>query len=152
MRVIRCLGASTLLLASLLGATATLAQPTTEPTSPRSVRVDATDAAAIAANQDKEVLLEGVCGKAEWSNTGSVLTIEFKGVPRRQFSAVAFQRLKERLDRAFMGDAAKNFTGSKLRIRGRISEFRGNLQIVIGDPSQVTVVEPAASGATKPTP
>lgn len=132
------------LAACLAAASVAGAQPSTEPVAPRSTRVDATDAAAIAANKDQEVLLEGVCSKAEWSRTGSVMTIEFKGVDRNQFSAVSFQKLKERLDRAFMGDAAKNFTGAKLRIRGRITEYKGNLQIAIGDPSQVTVVEPAS--------
>ena len=110
-----------------------------------STRVEATDLAAIAANKDKDVLLEGVVSKADWSRSGAVLTLEFKGVKRDEFSAVAFEKLKERLDRAFMGDAARNFTGAKLRLRGKISEYKGNLQLVIGDPSQITVVEPATT-------
>lgn len=127
---------------ALISAASLAASPTTA-----SSRVDVTDAAAVEGAKGREVLAEGVVDKASWSGTGKVLTIEFKGVDRRKFSAVAFEKLKERLDKAFMGDAAKDFTGAKIRIRGTVSDYKGSLQIVIGDPSQITIVEPTSGPA-----
>lgn len=135
---------ASLLLVALAAAASVAAEPTTAPS-----KVDATDAAGLAAAKGREVLIEGVCSRASWSNTGKVFFINFKGVERGGFSVVAFEKLKPRLDAAFMGDAAKDFTGAKLRIRGTVSEYKGALQLVISDPSQVTVVEPA-SAASQP--
>ena len=140
---------ASLLLATLL-ASAALAEPTTAP-----AVVDAGDQAALTANLGKEVVVEGVVDRAAWSNSGKVMTIDFKDVDKSKFGAVAFVKLKERLDKAFMGDAAKDFTGAKLRIRGTIAKYGGkveslkdSLQVVITDPAVVTIVEPAAGGAT----
>ena len=132
-----------LLIAAAFAAVASAEEPTTAPT-----RVDATDAAAVKAAMGTEVLVEGVCSNSSWSKTGSVMFVNFKGVERGGFSAVAFAKLKDRLDKAFMGDAAKDFTGAKLRIRGKITEHNGVPQVVISDPSQVTIVEAASGGAT----
>lgn len=138
----------TSLCASLLIA-AFAAVVSAEPATTAPTRVDVTDAAGIQAAKDTEVLIEGVCSNSGWSKSGAIMFVNFKGVERGGFSAVAFAKLKPRLDAAFMGDAAKNFSGAKLRIRGKITEYQGKLQVVISDPSQVTVVEPATA-ATQP--
>ena len=139
------------LIALALG-NAALAEPTSAPTV-----VDATDQAKIVENLGREVIVEGVVDRAAWSASGKVMVIDFKGVDNSTFGAVAFEKLKDRLDKSFMGDAAKDFTGAKLRIRGKIAKYGGKvsalkdaLQIVISDPSQVTIVEPASGATTQP--
>ena len=144
-----------LTLAATLGlAAAAMGEATTGPTTLPTV-VQASDQATIAASVGKEVVVEGVVSKAEWSRSGKVLNVAFDHADASKFVVVAFAKLRERLDKSFTGDAAKDFTGAKLRIRGTISKYNGKneaqkdlLQVVIGDPSQVTIVEPAAGAAT----
>ena len=55
----------------------------------------------------KDVVIEGVVNKAAWSSSGKVMSILFKGVDRNQFSAVAFDKIKDKLDAAFMGGCGR---------------------------------------------
>lgn len=118
-----------------------------EPATQPSV-VDAADKEAIAANMNKDVVLEGTVSRAEWSRSGAVMNIDFKGADESRMLAVIFQRTRERMDEAFAGDIAKTLTGAKVRIRGRIVEyggraesFRGRPQIIINAPAQITILE-----------
>lgn len=131
----------------LAGSALAYGQATTLPS-----KIDVGDLEAIRAAKGKEVLVEGVCSRAQWSKSGKVMNIEFKGVDRTKFIGVVFEKQKAKFDEAFMGDAAKDFTGAKLRLRGRISEYdsagdgsKGVLEIILSDTSAVTIVEPATN-------
>lgn len=108
--------------------------------------VDANDAAAIAANMDKDIFLRGSVTAATWSDTGKVMNVFFKGVERGGVRVVAFSQSRKRLDEAFNGDVAKTLIGANVRIRGRLREYaakgtqKGYPEVTISDPSQITIV------------
>ena len=118
--------------------------------------IDVSDKAALEANKEKQVTVVGTCSGASWSSSGKVMNISFAGAEESRFGAVMFEKNKQKMDAAFGGDAAKAWTGAKLRIRGKLSTYGGKVaarlgetQIIINDSSQVTVVEPAPA-ATQP--
>ena len=112
-------------------------------TSQPAATIDVADKDAIAANMGKDVTVEGTVSKAEWSRTGAVMNVEFKGNEESRFYAAMFARIRAKTDEGFGGDVAKALTGAKVRIKGKISEFRGRPQIVINDGNQITILEPA---------
>lgn len=137
--------ASTLFLASITTHADEPAAPTTEPTAGGVIKVS--DKESLAANMEKDVTVEGVCTEAAWSNSGKVMNLRFQNTEESRFGAVVFLKNREKIDKSFGGDAAKSWSGTKLRIKGKLSEYggkaesmKGSLQIIINDPSQVTVV------------
>ena len=122
----------------LLGQTA----PSTHP-----VVVDVADKAAVDAAMDREAIVEGVVDRAEWSRSGKVMNIEFKGA-ENGLLAVVFERKRQQLDEAFAGDLSKALTGAKVRLRGTIKPYggraesmKGRPQVIIEDGHQITIVE-----------
>ena len=129
--------------------------PEAPATQPASSIIAVSDKAALDANKAKEVTVEGVVREAAWSGSGKVMNISFDGAEETKLAAVVFSKNKDRINQAFSGDAAKAWTGAKLRIRGTLRQYGGKVadraghpEITISDPSQVTVVEPAP--ATQP--
>lgn len=143
-RILGALGAVTVLLTvAAFGADA----PTTAPTSQPAI-IHAGDKAAIDANMDKDVVVDGLCSLADWSGSGKVMNLRFEGTQMSKFSAVVFVKNRDKIDAAFGGNAAVAWTGAKLRIKGKLELFvnkaKGSVgvpEIKIDDPSQVTVVE-----------
>lgn len=126
---------------------------------PTSSIIAVSDKAALEANKEKDVVVEGVVSTAAWSSSGKVMNLHFEGTDETRFSAVVFEKNKDRIDKAFGGDATKAWTGAKVRIKGKLREYAGKTgdrkatpEITISDPGQVTVVEPppADAPATKP--
>ena len=140
------------LVLAMLGAThLALAQdaPTTHP-----VVLDVTDKAAVEAAVNRDAIVEGVVERAEWSRSGKVMNIEFKGA-ENGLLAVVFDRKRQQLDAAFAGDLGKALTGAKVRLRGTIKPYggkaesmKGRPQIIIDDGHQITIVE--RTPATQP--
>jgi hypothetical protein len=104
--------------------------------------------AVIAAAKDEDVVVEGLCSEAEWSNSGKVMNLKFDGAEESRFSAVVFLKNREKIDEAFGGDATKAWSGAKLRIKGKLREYagkssamKGRPEITIAEASQVTVVD-----------
>ena len=138
---------ATTLLATTVATRADDQAPTTAPADAGGV-IQANDKAALEANKDKDVIIEGVCSEAAWSNSGKVMNLRFEGSDEAKFGAVVFLKNKEKINEAFSGDATKAWSGAKLRIKGKLVEYggkaesmKGSLQVVITDASQVTVVE-----------
>jgi hypothetical protein len=111
----------------------------------KAVEVDATDKAALEGAANKDVIVTGTISKAKWSSTGKVMTVEFENSP---LLAAVFERNKEAINAAFDGDAAKKWTGAKVKLKGKLSKYGGKAkqyedhpQIVITKADQVTVVE-----------
>ncbi|HEY7088420.1 MAG TPA: hypothetical protein VH518_10050 [Tepidisphaeraceae bacterium] len=107
--------------------------------------IQASDKDAITANAGKDAIVEGTISKAEWSRSGAVLNIEFKDNDQSRFMAVIFQRQRENMDKQFAGDVAKSLTGAKVRIKGKLGEYRDRPQIIINEGTQITIVEAAPS-------
>jgi|SRR5687767_847876 len=114
-------------------------------TAPTMIRAD--DPAALAAAMNSDVMVEGVVERAEWSRTGKVMNIEFKGASDGLL-AVVFDRKRQQLDEAFGGDLGKAITGAKLRVRGtlkpyggRTESMKGRAQIIIEDGHQIIIME-----------
>ncbi len=103
--------------------------------------IQASDAAAIKAAMGKQTTVEGVIASARWSASGKVMNIRFKDTTESKFVAAIFEKDRKAFDDAFEGDAPRVLTGSKVRINGLIKEFRGNPEIVLKEPKQVTIVE-----------
>jgi DNA/RNA endonuclease YhcR with UshA esterase domain len=117
------------------------AAPASQPSSAPSI-VQASDADAVKAAVNTETTVEGVIKSAEWSSSGKVMNAQFKDSDLR---AAAFSRIKEKLDKAFSGDVAKTLTGAKVRIKGKLQEFKGHPEILINDTTQITILEPGDS-------
>lgn len=123
--------------------------PARDPTTQHAV-VDATDKAALAAHLGQFVVVVGEVSSAEWSSTGKVMNIDFKGAEESRLLAVVFERNRARLDEMFNGDLAKSLRGAKVRLNGRLEEyggrvesFKGRPQLILDRSSQITIVEPA---------
>lgn len=108
-----------------------------------------TDGEAIKAKMGEQVTIEGVIDKAEWSRTGKVMNVSFKDVPQGLL-LVVFEKNKDKFNDAFNGDAAATLTGAKVKVGGKLEEYGGRVesmkgrpQIVLTNPEQVTIVEPA---------
>jgi hypothetical protein len=132
------------LLFVLLLAAATLAARAEGPPA-KPVEVDAKDKAALEGAANKDVIVTGTIKKAKWSSTGKVMTVEFEDSP---LVGAVFERNKEAINAAFGGDAAKAWTGAKVKVKGKLGKYGGKAkqyedhpQIVITKAEQVTVVE-----------
>jgi DNA/RNA endonuclease YhcR with UshA esterase domain len=111
--------------------------------------IAATDTAAIKAKVGETVTVEGVLEDAEWSNSGKVMNATFKDVKDGVKIAV-FQKNKDKINAAFGGDAAAKWKGATVQVTGKVSEYKGKveslkgrLEIIVDNPEQVTIVEPA---------
>jgi hypothetical protein len=104
---------------------------------------------------DRDVIVEGVVHVAEWSRSGKVMNIEFRGATENGLLVVLFERNRKRFDEAFAGDLGANITGARVRIRGtvqpyggRVESMKGRPQIILDYPQQLSNMELAPS--TKP--
>ena len=82
--------------------------PTTQPsdtTAPTTIKPDDKD--AIGANQDKDVVIEGVIDTAAWSSSGKVFKATFKDSGDTKLQATIFSKNKDKFDQAFGGDVSK---------------------------------------------
>jgi hypothetical protein len=120
--------------------------PATQPSADATV-LQPNDKDALAANIDKEVVVEGVIEKAEWSSTGKVMRATFKDAGESKFQAIIFVKDREKFDKAFDGDVAKALSGAKVKLKGKLQEYRNAPEMVLSDVGQITVVEPASSAA-----
>src|SRR5258706_10581905 len=84
--------------------------------------IDATDKAALTAAIDKDVTVSGTIKKAEWSQTGKVMNIEFAD---SELIGAVFEKSREAIDKAFDGDAAKKWTGAKVKVTGKRAKYGG---------------------------
>lgn len=130
----------------------TLGQPD-QPTS-KPVLIDVSDKAAVDAAMNKEVELEGVVSKAEWNAKGSVFFINFQNTQETKVLAVAFEKKRESLEKAFAGDLSKALSGAKIRVRGTLKDYKGKPEVIIDMPSQLTILEtaPTTAPSTQPSP
>jgi len=123
---------------------------------PKTEIIQATDLPALTAVKGTTVQVEGVIESAKWSSSGKVMMIQFEGKPDEALLAAVFEKQRKKFDDAFSGDAAKSFTGAKVRLKGRLIEYdgpdeqlKGRLQLILGQSFQVTIVTPAPE--TQPT-
>jgi DNA/RNA endonuclease YhcR with UshA esterase domain len=113
--------------------------------------IEATDRPALEAAMEQDVIVTGVVASAEWSQTGKVMNIEFKGA-EDGLLVVVFARQREQLDQAFGGDLGRALSGATVRIKGglrpyggRVEEMKDRPQIIVEGGHQITIVElPAA--------
>src|SRR5687768_13894511 len=89
---------------------------------PAPIAVDAADKAALEANQGKQVVVSGTIKTAEWSRTGKVMNVEFENSP---LILAVFEKSKEAVNQAFEGDAARKWTGAKVKVTGKLGKYGG---------------------------
>ena len=118
-------------------------QPTSQGSATDATAIAPNDKDAIAAGMDKEVVIEGVIDKAEWSGSGKVMKATFKDAADTKLSAIIFVKAREAFDKAFSGDVSKALSGAKVRIKGKLKDFKGSPEMVLDTVDQVTIVEAA---------
>src|SRR4051812_10065404 len=111
--------------------------------------IQASDKDAITANMDKDVVIEGVIEKAEWSGSGKVMKADFKDAAASKLATVIFVKSREKFDAAYGGDVTKALTGAKVRVKGKLKDFKGSPEIVLDQPNQITIVDAATSQPAK---
>ena len=101
----------------------------------------------------KEVAVEGLVSQAAWSNSGKVIQINFAEATETKFMAAAFVKTRAALDKAFGGDVSRAVSGKRIRVTGKLEEYRGRPEIVIDKPDQLEILADtpaAAPDAAKP--
>jgi hypothetical protein len=124
------------------------ADPTSQP-----VLLDVSaENAAFNATIGKEVVVQGSVSSAVWSASGKVMNIEFKNAGNSRFLTVIFERNRAKIDEGFNGDVGATLTNAKIRIRGtlelyggEIESMKGRPQLVISNGDQITILDPAAT-------
>jgi DNA/RNA endonuclease YhcR with UshA esterase domain len=135
----------------LFAAACTLGEPaTTAPATSNATVVKPDDKEAIAANMDKDVVIEGTIESAAWSGTGKVMAAHFKDGAETKLQAVIFVKNRDKFDKEFSGDVAKALTGAKVRVKGKLKEFKGSPEVVMDTADQVTIVEAAPAAPAEP--
>src|SRR5690242_15520430 len=99
-----------------------MAAPGRAEDAPKAVEVNATDKAALEAAIGKDVVVSGTIKKAEWSATGKVMNIEFAD---SELIGAVFEKNKEAINAGFEGDAAKKWTGAKVKVSGKLEKYGG---------------------------
>lgn len=117
------------------------------------VELDATDKAGLEAAANKDVVITGTVKRARWSGTGKVMNVDFEDSP---LIAAVFEKNKDAINAAFGGDAAKKWTGARVKLKGKLGKYNGPVetmadrpQIVVTKADQVSVVEAAKAGEKK---
>src|SRR4051812_49647377 len=83
---------------------------------------------AFEAVMGKLVVVQGTVLSASWSETGKVMNIEFRNAARSRFIAVIFERNRAKIDEGFNGDIATTLAGAKVRIRGMLEAYGGQIE------------------------
>lgn len=139
------------IVAVLLGmsvATARQEPPATQPSDEKPILVDVSDKAAVDAAMNKEVFLEGVVESAAWAPSGKVMRIQFKNAAESKVQAVIFEKKRTDFDQAFGGDVTKALTGARVRIQGKLKDYKGRPEVTLDQISQLSILDEAP--ATKP--
>ena len=125
------------------------AEPSTRP-----AVVEAADAASLKDRVGERVTVTGVVSRAAWSRSGKVMNVEFERADADAFGLALFERDRGRFDAAFNGDVAATLTGATVRIRGEVTEYGGRSdryagrpEMILREPSQITIVTPATRPA-----
>jgi hypothetical protein len=94
-----------------------------------------------AADEDNVAVVEGRVTFAEKSSTGRVFRVGFEGVDTRDgFHLVWFPDEFDAFEEAFGGEAGSDLRGQTIRVRGTVTVYRNNPQMVLTRPSQITIV------------
>jgi hypothetical protein len=88
-------------------------------------------------DKDYEVVIEAVVESAEWSKSGKVMVIKFKGVEISTLSAILFEGNRKRFDESFNGDFARSITGQTVRFRGQLTGYDGRDKKRAGEPQMI---------------
>jgi len=98
----------------------------------------------------KEVAVEGQVSEAAWSSSGKVMQAMFAEATSTKFMAVVFLKTRAAMDKAFNGDVAKAINGKRVRVIGKVVEYKGKPEIVIDKPEQLEILTdaPAAGGGS----
>jgi len=85
---------------------------------------------------------------AEWSPTGKVMRIEFKGMTRANYWPVAFVNVRPALDKKFEGNAAEKLIGKTVRITGKLTTYTSRIdpksvrpEVVLDSADQIDIFE-----------
>lgn len=120
------------------------AKPAAEaaPTAPAAVKV--TDEAAIKELVRKEAVVQGKVLSVSQTQTGSIVFINFAGVPRGGFSAVVKKADIEAVAKDLGGTDLKTLlTGKNIELSGEIELYKEKPQIVITKAKQVKILAEA---------
>ncbi|MEL7240195.1 MAG: hypothetical protein AAGK78_15160, partial [Planctomycetota bacterium] len=76
----------------------------------------------------------------------------------KSFAAAIFAQNREDFDEAFNGDVGEALTGARVRLSGRVQEYggrsdryKGRPEIILNDPTQITILKSAKDDEGDPT-
>lgn len=123
---------------------AATSQPSTKPAGEV---VEVSDFAKLKEMMGAEVTVRGKVTEVFVPRSASVSIFNFEGIDRRAFNVVVPKANLEAVNAGFDGDVAAAVKGQTITVTGTVAEYRGNPQIHLTDPEQLTI-EKAAEGAT----
>lgn len=121
------------------------AKPATDDANDTIEVIHPNDAAAMKERMGKEIAVEGQVSEAAWSNSGKVMQVKFAEATDTKFMAAAFVKTRTALDKAFGGDVSKAISGKRVRVIGKLSDYKGKPEIVIDKPEQLEILKEASA-------
>jgi DNA/RNA endonuclease YhcR with UshA esterase domain len=116
---------------------------------PSAAVIQAGDTDALKAAMGKDAVVEGTVARIGASKSGSITFINFEEASESNFTAIVEKAHKDEVDKGFDGDLTKALQGAKIRVKGKMIEYKGKPEIKVEKAAQVTVVE-KAKGADAP--
>ncbi len=101
--------------------------------------IEATDTEALLAAEGRYVHVRGVVRRVEARPSGAVTRIHFHGIPEPEFHAPIFERSLKAITDVFGEDLETALVFKNVIVRGRISEYRGQPQIIVNHPGQILI-------------
>ena len=97
--------------------------------------IPATDTEAVKAKLGHWAVVRGRISRVYWSPTGKVCYLNFDGVDKSAFSGVVFEREFGTFPHL------RSLNGRNVVVQGVVSEYEGNVQMVLNDAGQLVVLD-----------
>jgi endonuclease/exonuclease/phosphatase family metal-dependent hydrolase len=99
----------------------------------------ATDDAALRAAIGKRAAVEGTISRVGQTANGSIVFLNFQGVPRDGFVAIVRATDRAALEEK-AGGALSQLEGRRIRVAGELTLFRTTPQVALTSPDQLTII------------
>ncbi len=115
---------------------AATSQPSTQPAGEV---IDVKDFAKLKDMIGTEVTVRGKVSEVFVPKSATVSIFNFEGIGRRDFNVVIPKDSLDALNGAFEGDVAAAVKDRTVTIRGKVADYRGNPQLQLEQPEQLTI-------------
>lgn len=102
--------------------------------------IEATRTADLRARAGREVVVRGSISRVASLPDGRITFVNFEGTTRGDFVAIIREDSLPKIEAAFQGDLQTAMSGKQVELRGVVTLYRGNPQIEVDDPAQISVL------------